>query len=320
MAPLSEEPAVERISYPSADGSSTVCARIWRPASVTADPRGVVQIVHGMSEYIGRYDAFARFLAEQGFLVCGEDHVGHGETAPSESDLGHIPVRGGEDVLLSDVHALRERVMSLVDPSTPYILFGHSLGSFIVRVYLTRCGHGVSAAILSGTGQQSRALTLAGRALPRLIALVRGERHRSPLAHALGAGAYSKAITDARTEFDWLSHDRGVVDAYIADPRCGMMFTVGGYAAVADLADDSQRMGLARRIPRDIPMLLIGGAEDPVGDLGRGVSRAAGEYREAGVSDIEVKLYPGTRHEILNESVAREATDDILSWLDRHGL
>ncbi|AEB06900.1 alpha/beta hydrolase fold protein [Coriobacterium glomerans PW2] len=309
------------LSYPSADGASSVHALIWEPDEDAAlSRRGVIQIVHGMSEHIGRYIEFAEFLTAEGFSVCAHDQVGHGETASREADLGHIPLRRGKDILIADVHSLRTRAAEVLGADAPYIIFGHSMGSFVTRVYAAEHGTGVAAAIICGTGQQSPILTVAGTAITHVIAAIEGERHRSRLVDALGVGSYAKAIKGATTELDWLSRDPNVVSAYIADPACGQMFTVGGYATVAALVASSQRVALTERIPRDLPMLFIAGAEDPVGACGRGVHRAVEQYRRAGIKRVDEIIYPHARHEILNETIGTDVRRDIVSWLSERGI
>lgn len=309
------------LSYPSHDNASTIRALVWEPddaARPDFSPRAVVQIVHGMSEHVERYAPFAEFLVGRGFVVCANDHVGHGKTA-GERDLGHMPLANGADVLVEDVHALREKVCERY-PHARHVMFGHSMGSFVTRVYLTRHADGLSAAILCGTGQQPRIQTVAGRVITRLIAQIRGERHVSRFVDSLGAGAYGRAIKDARTDVDWISSDPDVVDEYIADPLCGQPFTVGAYATLASLVADATDARLARRVPKDLPLLFVAGAEDPVGDCGRGVARAVDEYRNAGVRLVEMGIYPGARHEILNEPCHEAVWHDVEEFLARQGI
>lgn len=309
------------ISYPSHDNASTIRALVWEPddaARPDFSPRAVVQIVHGMSEHVERYAPFAEFLVGRGFVVCANDHVGHGKTA-GERDLGHMPLANGADVLVEDVHALRKKACERY-PHARHVMFGHSMGSFVTRVYLTRHADGLSAAILCGTGQQPRIQTVAGRVITRLIAQIRGERHVSRFVDSLGAGAYGRAIKNARTDVDWISSDPDVVDEYIADPLCGQPFTVGAYATLASLVADATDARLARRVPKDLPLLFVAGAEDPVGDCGRGVARAVDEYRNAGVRLVEMGIYPGARHEILNEPCREAVWHDVEEFLARQGI
>lgn len=313
--------AVERatLGFSSKDGRSQIKGLLWQPAGTTASsPRAIVQIVHGMTEYVGRYDEFARFLAAQGFVVCGHDHIGHGKSVPSREDWGHMPAREGEDILVDDVDELRRLVSARFARSVPYFIFGHSMGSFITRVYLTRYAEGLAGAVLCGTGNKSLAVSKAGNLLARAIARRKGERAISPFLHSMADGAYSKAIPDARTPFDWLSADEANVDAFIADEACGFPFTVGAYAALTALTRDAARLDLASRIPHDLPLLFIAGAHDPVGDNGEGVRAAAELVRTAGVKSVDVVLYEGMRHEILNEAGRERVYADVLTWLGAH--
>lgn len=318
------------LTYESRDAASTVHALMWEPDEVASGgeaPRGLVQIVHGMSEHVERYAEFAVFLCEQGFAVCANDHIGHGKTAASASDLGHMPLEAGEDVLVADVQALREIALERLSTQCdmrvsgiPYVIFGHSMGSFITRVFLTRHAFGVRAAILCGTGHQARALSSAGKALTSALAKRHGERYVSELVDGLGAGSYAKAIKDAKTDVDWLATDPEVVAEYQRDPLCGQPFTVGAYHTLASLVSDATDLRLARKVPHALPLLFIAGDQDPVGECGAGVHRAAEMYRKAGVERVSEKLYPGMRHEILNEPVRGEVHCDVLAWLERQGL
>ena len=320
----------EPIEYPSADGRTIVRATIWYPKD-EEHPRGIVQLVHGMSEYIDRYDEFALFLAGNGFIVCGNDHVGHGRSVAdftptsdqkasfvnpsSSSEWGHIDVSAGHEVLVRDVISLME-MMRETYPDLPYFLFGHSMGSFIVRCVIARCGEGLSGAVICGTGNTPAALSKGGNTLARLTAKIRGERHISSLLHSLADGAYSKAIKNPRTEFDWLNTDDDEVDAYIADPACGFPFTAGGYAALTGLTGEAGDARKATNIPQRLPLLYIAGEGDPVGDGGKGVKEAAEIARAAGAKDVLVKIYPDMRHEVLSEPNHMAIYDDILYWIE----
>lgn len=310
------------LTYPSHDNSSTVRALMWEPDDAARPdfvPRAVVQLVHGMSEHVERYASFANYLVDQGFVVCANDHVGHGKTAASDAELGHIPLDAGADVLVEDVHALRELSHERY-PGCPHVIFGHSMGSFVTRTYLTRHAQGLAAAVLCGTGQQPHIQAAAGKVLCRIIAVARGPRHVNRLIDSLGAGAYGRAIKGARTNVDWICTDPEVVDEYIADPLCGQLFTVGAYATLSDLVAQATDVRLARRIPRDLPLLFIAGAEDPVGECGCGVRRAVDEYRNAGVRLVEQIIYPGVRHEILNEPIHDQVFADVTDFLTRQGI
>lgn len=318
------------ITYASRDNASTVRALMWEPDEVASGgeaPRGLVQIVHGMSEHVERYEGFASFLCEQGFAVCANDHIGHGKSVSSAEDLGHMPLEVGEDVLVADVQTLRELALERLSQrcdmrvsGIPYVIFGHSMGSFITRVFLTRHAFGVRAAVLCGTGHQPRPLSTAGKALTSSLAKKHGERYVSELVDGMGAGGYGGAIKDAETDLDWIATDPEVVAEYQRDPLCGQKFTVGAYHVLTCLVSDATDLRLARRVPHALPLLFVSGDQDPVGECGAGVHRAAEMYRKAGVESVTEKLYPGMRHEILNEPVKGEVHRDVLAWLERQGL
>ena len=202
----------------------------------------------------------------------------------------------------------------------PYIIFGHSMGSYITRVYLTRHAFGVRASVICGTGQEPWAKTAAGMALTRLIAAVAGERHVSALVHALGPGGYARQMGAGAGENDWIAGDPQVVRAFEADPLSGQRFTVGGYHTLSRLVADARDPRRAAEIPKGLPMLFIAGDEDLVGRRGAGVVEAAAEYRRAGVEIVDERLYHGYRHEILNEPVGGRVMTDVLTWLEARGL
>ena len=310
------------LDFKSHDGKTQVNAKLWtrtefgdgfQPAS--EKPRAVIQLVHGMAEHIDRYDDFASYLVGRGFVVCAEDHIGHGGSAVDETEFGHMPAHGGKDILLGDVHTLRRMVAELY-PDVPYVIYGHSMGSFIVRAYIARHGEGIAACVLSGTGNVPAPLSKFGRSLARMLAAIRGERHRSPFIDNMGAGGYGKKIENPRTHLDWLSTDDAVVDAYIEDEKCGFMFTVGGYATLLDLTAEVVTPECAEKVPKELPVLFVAGDGDPVGDMGKGVQAAAKLLRDAGVREVDCKLYEGMRHEIHNEVDNDRVYDDIATWIE----
>lgn len=300
------------VEYDSADGRSVASARIWESAT---PPKALVQIVHGMAEHIGRYDDFARFLASNGYTVCGNDHIGHGHTAESAEHLSQLPVDGAQ-VMVDDVHSLRRIVQRQVGSDVPYIIFGHSMGSFIARVYLAHHAEGLSGAVLCGTGQPPVAASRLGRLLARSKARRNGADATSTFINSLADGAYSKKIKDARTPVDWINTDPAKVDEYWADPLCGTMFSVGGYASLMDLTAEAASKKCAAAVPESLPVLFIAGEQDPVGDFGKGVQAAAQSMGKLSKARVQCILYPGMRHEILNEPDSQRVYDDVLAWLD----
>lgn len=288
---------------------------VWEPEG---DERGIVQLVHGMAEHITRYDRFAQFLAQKGYLVIGHDHVGHGKSVDSTSDWGNLPIKNGKDILVGDVGKVRQKALELASVQHPYFLFGHSMGSFVVRSYIAAHGEGLDGAIICGTGHVLPAASRGGNALAHLIAKVRGERYVSKLLGDLSIGAYAKAIPDARTPLDWLSYNRQNVDDYIADPQCGFSFTAGGNAALTALTGEVCSAACCRRVPHQLPLLFVAGDGDPVGDMGKGVQTAAKMARDAGSEDVTCTIYEHMRHEILNEDDAQRVFDDIANWMEAH--
>ncbi len=301
-----------KFTYPSSDGVHAVHAMEWRPEG---EPRAVVQIVHGVAEYVGRYDHAARFLNEHGFLVCGEDHLGHGLTA-GEGPYGYFAPKGGWELVVRDIRRLRE-LEGEENPGVPYFILGHSMGSFLTRTYLIRYPGTVGGAVLSGTGQESAAAVAGGKALACLLCALRGPTHVSPLIFRLSLGAYNKAFRPNRTSADWISRDEAVVDANRADPLCTFQPTVsmfrdmmGGLQFIA--APDN-----LSKMDKNTPVYFFSGDRDPVGSMGEGVKKVVGMFRAAGCRDVTVKLYPGGRHEMLNEINRREVLDDLLAWLEQ---
>lgn len=305
--------STQTLRLPSTDGRTNLRAILWKPEG---DERGIVQLVHGMAEHIERYDRFARFLAARGYLVVGHDHVGHGQSVQSPDDWGCLPAKNGKEVLVADVGRVRTKVLKHTELRHPYFLFGHSMGSFVVRSYIAACGEGLDGAIICGTGHVPPALSASGNALARLIARTRGERYVSKLLGDMSIGAYAKAIENPRTQLDWLSYNTDNVDAYIADPMCGFAFSAGGNAALTALTGEVCTPVCCARVPHDLPLLYVAGDSDPVGNMGEGVRIAAQMARDAGSTDVTCTIYEHMRHEILNETDAERVMDDIANWME----
>lgn len=294
--------------FPSATGLGAIRFRQWLPE----EPCAALQITHGMAEHIDRYDAFARYLAGQGVLVYGQDHAGHGKSTP-DAPRGFFGQENGVDALLQDMRTLYELVKR-DHPAIPFILFGHSMGSLLARAYASRDGEDFDAFIFCGTAGRP-----AGLAFARFIA--RREARRAPdrpsrLLERLCFGGYNRAVGSSRTAFDWLSRDAAEVDRYVTDPACGFTFTAAGMRDVLDALLDVCGTEWASRVP-DAPILLASGDCDPVGGRGGGgVRQAAGWLRQSGHGTVELKLYPGARHELLNETNRDEVYGDIALFIE----
>lgn len=315
---MAEDARRETIWCDSADKVSRLHGYIWWPAEGVA-PRAAMQVLVGLAEHIARYDEFARYLNSKGFVVFGHDPIGHGKSVASKQDLGNMPV-DAKNILVEDVHRVRTTAMGRISSEyghlLPLFIFGHSMGSFVLRIYLARHGYGLKGAILCGTGFTPPRTSAAGNKLARAIARTRGVDYRSKLLHKMGMGAYAQEIDDAETEFDWLSRNEDNVARYIADEECGFSISAGCYATITDIMEEMCTKECAEAYPKNLPMLYIAGTEDPVGEFGEGVSQAADLAHAAGVADVRCRLYAGMRHEILNELGRQVVFDDIVSWME----
>lgn len=296
-------------TYPS-KGVGSLCTYRWEPSD---KPVGVVQIVHGIAEYAARYEEFAQFLTEKGFLVVAEDHMGHGHS------VGGMPLwfSGGWTTAVDDVYALTERTRAEF-PDLPYFMFGHSMGSFLTRTLLYRYPQaGLCGAILCGTAWQPLPVLCAGRALCALERRRVGAKGHSKLLTKLIFGAYNAKFPDAKTPHDWICTRREVVDRYAADPLCGGEATVGlSGDMLGGMAENQKRKNL-NAMPQELPVLFLAGKSDPVGNMGKGVRKTAERFRASGMRDVTLRLYEG-RHEILNEPVRETVRNDIWEFLQRN--
>lgn len=286
----------------------------WLPET---PPRASVQLVHGMAEHAGRYARLARHLTGQGFAVYASDHRGHGKTAEATGVVGFFADKSGWSTVVADQLVVTRRAKS-AHPGVPHFMLGHSMGSLIARDYIVEHGEELAGVVLTGTAPTQGLLGVAGLLIARAEGHLRGARTPSPLLDRLTFGSYNAAFKPNRTEFDWLSRDPAEVDAYVADPACGFVCSSGFYADLLTglrRANDPKRI---KRVPKDLPILIAGGAEDPTGRRGKGPRQATEQYEKAGVRDVTLQLYPQARHEILNEVNRDEVTAGIVDWLSRY--
>lgn len=296
----------------STNNSNKLHVIIWKPMDQV---KAILQISHGMSEYVDRYDRLATYLAQHGILVVGNDHLGHGETAKNMDELGYFPTKDLSRTVVEDLYKVTKTVRARY-PEAPFFLLGHSMGSFMARRYLMTYGSQLDGAILMGTGAQPPAVLKAAKAAAASLALVRGEKFRSRMMLNMAFGAYNKRIKSVRTEYDWLSRDDANVDAYIADPYCGFMFTLNGYRVLFDVLAFIQDDKNIRKLPADVPVLFVSGTDDPVGNYGEDVKAIYKSYQAAGMKHVDMKLYPGGRHELLNELDYEQVQVDILNFIE----
>lgn len=295
--------------YSSNDGMHRVRALIW--ADDAAAPRGVVQIAHGVCEHIGRYDAFARYLVKEGFVVCGNDHLGHGKTSVTIGDLGYMEP-GDHLNMLRDMNALH-RIMAKRCPGVPYFLFGHSMGSLLARLYVSQFAADLAGAVFCGTLQLPAPVLLLNDPVQALMDRLPQQFSMGDLANAAFGKLTSKLLKE-EDPLAWISRNKENIENWNNDPYCG--FPIGNELAreLVTLAVKACMPGTFRGLPQDFPVMVISGAKDPVGFFGHGVIAFSDRLMEAGVIP-EVILYPGDRHEILNESDREKVFADVSSFL-----
>ena len=301
---------LHEVSFASYNGRDQVQGWIYVPA---CKPKGIVQVIHGFGEHSRRYLHMISAFMDAGYIVAADDHVGHGKTAMVNNVWGDWGDKGPH-TMMEDEHTLKGIVCEKY-PDLPYFLFGHSMGSFIARNYLCRYGSGIGGAVIVGTGMQPAGLIFASKAMAGIQKLFCGSKHVSHFMDKAAFGGYNKRIDSPRTSSDWLSRNTENVDRYIEDELCGFTFTVNGFQTLFELIRRLQKQENLEKVPQNLPILMVSGAEDPVGDYGKGVHKACDSLKRAGVKNITVKLYENDRHELLNEDDAEVAMEDIWQWI-----
>ena len=284
--------------FKSANGTDRIAYYLYKPAS---EVRAIVQIVHGMCEYCGRYEDFISYLCANGIMVCCHDHLGHGASARDEEHLGYFAPERGWQYLAKDTVNLTKMIRERY-PKFPYYILGHSMGSLVTRTVLAKYGFYYDGAVIMGT-VNIRIGTNAGILLTRTLCKVKGDFYRSRFIDELVFGLSNVKIDDPESEYSWISRDTDIVEAYEKNPLCNFHFS---------------RRDWAEKIDKDLPVFICSGAEDPVGLYGRGPQTVFNALNDAGLYDIEMKLYSGARHEILNETNRAEVYEDLLEWLNNH--
>ena len=302
-------------TFLSSDGVHQVHQQTWLPES--GSPRGVVLLVHGMSEHISRYDGFARFLNEKGMAVAGHDQLGHGHTAANAEELGYMCQGNPCQAMVDDIHKLRQGIEK-VYPGLPVFILGHSMGSFLVRTYLCQFGEGLKGAVIMGTGDTPPVMASMALFMTRSEAGIRGWHYRSRILQniVIGGNQYKAFNMDGtQPEKSWLTKDADVVCRYYSDPFCAFNFTLNGFEALFSAVLYAAQEKNLIHVPVELPLYFVSGDQDPVGSMGEGVRRAAEKYRKAGMTHVDMHLFSGDRHEILNETDRDQVYEDIWSWL-----
>jgi len=302
----------EEFYYDSSCNTNKIHAVKWVPEGT---PLCIVQIVHGMAEHMGRYEEFAEFLTGHNILVVGEDHLGHG-LSMGENPPGYFCEKEPGKALIEDVRILTDRIRKEY-PQIPLVLFGHSMGSFVVRNFVHTYGGEADGAVLSGTGMLPKALLNILTVMLRIMTAFFGSRHVSPLMDRLAFGGYLKRIKNPQTKSDWLTTDAECVQTFLQDPLCGFSLTLNGFKGMAELIKGLYDKEKIAAMDKDFPMYFIFGEEDPVGDYGASAYKSCKMYSDAGMKRISNKAYPGKRHELLHEDIRKAVMQDILEWINK---
>lgn len=302
----------EELTYKSRDRQTMLHAIRWIPEG---EPKAILQIIHGMQEYIDRYDEFANYLAERGIIVIGNDHLGHGGSVGTKGTYGYFCKNDPATVLVRDAHRLKK--MTQEDyPGIPCFILGHSFGSFVAREYITRYGTGIKGAIIQGTAFMPSGTVNSLSGLVSFLQVLMGDKYRSNMVNNMAFKGYLKKIPNPRTNQDWLSHNEESVNKYIADPACNFVFTLNGFKTMAELLKRVQDVDKMEDIPKKLPILITGGKEDPVGNYGEALEKLYGIYKnELGIENVELKIYDGMRHELQQEIGREKVYEDQYGWL-----
>ncbi len=304
---------MKEVYIPSTNNRNQLHVAIWEPERET---KAILQISHGMVEYIVRYDDFAKHLNQQGILVIGNDHLGHGQSVLDESEFGYFGKEKGSAVV-DDLYEVTKYAKKQYGENIPYFLMGHSMGSFMARRYLMSYGEKITGAIISGTGYKAVPVLDAALFFTAVTKFFHGERYRSPFLKWLAFHTYNRKIADVKTENDWLTRDEAVVAAYNENPYCKFSFTVNGYETLSDTIKYIQKQSNWEKTPKQLPILMIAGEEDPVGSYGKDVKKVYKKYQQLGCNHIELKLYQDDRHELVNELDREVVYADISQWILR---
>ncbi|AQY50970.1 hydrolase [Listeria weihenstephanensis FSL R9-0317] len=287
---------------------SPLHVHIWEEVQ---KPVGIVQIVHGMAEHGARYADFAHYLNGQGFIVIADDHRGFGKSAKDASMLGHLAFPDGFEAMVADEEVVAAFIKER-HPNLPHFIFGHSMGSFITRVLITR--YKVGAAVLAGSGLQPDPILKAGLFYAKLRAK-NHETKRSAILHKASFYGFNREFASEKHPFSWLSRDKAVHKTYTEDPFCGQVVgSLGFYHSLLFGIEKSQNIETIEKTPKDVPLLLISGSKDPVGHFGKDVPKLAVKYEKAGVGDVTLKIYEDARHELTNEINKEQVFEDVVSW------
>lgn len=299
------------ITFPSSDGKNTIHAELFIPSDNNI--KGVVQISHGMMDYIGRYQGMADALCKAGFAIAGNDHLGHGDSVATPDDYGFFASKGGYRYVIDDVKKMNDLIRKEI-PGVPVVLLGHSMGSFIARLYALDYRDSIDGLIIHGTAGPNPA-TGAGKLLVKILRAIKGERHRSKFVCSLADGGYNKGFDPAEGSGAWLTRDPSMVADRVGNPKNDFIFTLAGYEDLFNFLGNCNSSSWFRQFPKDLPTLVISGKEDPVGGFGKGVQYVYDNLAKNG-ANVELKFFEGARHELFNETNRDEVFSYLVAWLE----
>lgn len=301
----------KKINVKSSDGKHTLAGIAYIPSG---EVKGLFHIVHGMTEHIGRYEPLMSAAAERGYVCFGYDNLGHGKTADNDSELGFIAHKNGWQYLVDDTFYFQQYMQKLY-PDKPLYIFGHSMGSFIVRVAALKYGNTYKKLIICGTGGPNPASDL-GILIINIIKVLKGEKYISVLVDKIAFGAYNKRF-DKSSKYNWLTKDTEIIKKYSADKFCTFKFTVSAMKDLVLLQKKANVKDWFENIRKNLPILLISGSDDPVGNYGKGVNEVYKKLKNSDVKNVSIKLYENCRHEILNDTCKAQVTEDIFEFLEK---
>lgn len=302
----------KEFTFRSVSGLADIHCASYLPEN--GEVKAVLQVAHGMAEHLERYEAFAEELSKNGVAMYINDHLGHGSSVSAKSELGYFGEKDGWKYFVEDCHELT-KIAKNENPGKPYIFFGHSMGSFVARAYSLKYSAEIDGAVYCGTAGPNPAAG-AGKAVANLIIKLKGDHHKSKLIDKMAFGTYNSKF-EKRTAFDWLSRDNFQVDKYIADEYCGFLFTAAGYRDLFSLLSYVSSKDWFEGLSKELPVLIISGAMDPVCNYSKGIEQVCDMLKAAGKTNVKKILYPDARHEILNESDCFDTVcKDVLEFVD----
>ena len=299
----------KEFGLPTLDKKNDLHMVVWEPQGGV---KAILQICHGMTEYVERYEELAQFLAQRGILVIGNDHLGHGQTAKKKEDYGYFAAGTPSKIVVDNLYMITRKIQTEY-PDVPYVVLGHSMGSFLIRRYIMMYGEHVDGCLILGTGKQSWSTVISGKFMVRLLTLFQGDHHYSKLMRKLSTGDFNSHFEGKPG--NWCTKDEDLIKSFENDPYCDFIFSLNGYQLLLDTVGYIQKKQNILKIPKNLPLQFMSGEEDPVGDFGAGVEEIFHEYQDAGIGQVTMKLYPGDRHELYHETDRQTVFEEIYQWV-----